>query len=345
MALQLVNRTPFMVQQMPLTERNGATVMRVVVKAAYDVAPDGTVALAKEPARIVFADEYFGQPGASAVCYESDVSLHKPYTDLVVKGNAVAPNGNLASRVEVSLRYAGRMLKTLHVSGDRVWEHGLTGWRSSPPQRFATLPLTYERAFGGCDESGNEPRNLVGVGYHTDVSRDLVGAPLPNVEYAEQLISSPRERPAPAGLGVVARSWQPRLGFAGTYDQRWLDERYPLLPLDFDTRFNQSVASDQWLPRPRGGESIVLTGMSTSPQFRVVLPSCSLRLGARYRDHAEDRAMELDTILVEPDDSRLTLVFRDTLDIHGDPFRLLEMAVGGLADPPPAKPCGCAPCA
>lgn len=39
----------------------------------------------------------------------------------------------------------------------------------------------------------------------------------------------------------MGRSWQPRLRYAGTYDQHWMDERLPFLPEDFDLRYFQSA--------------------------------------------------------------------------------------------------------
>ena len=45
-------------------------------------------------------------------------------------------------------------------------------------------------------------------------------------------------------FGPVGRSWQPRIRWAGTYDQKWMDEKFPFLPEDFDERYYQC--------RPRG---------------------------------------------------------------------------------------------
>ena len=49
----------------------------------------------------------------------------------------------------------------------------------------------------------------------------------------------------PMALGPVGRGWRPRLSYAGTYDQHWIDEVFPFLPADFDDRYYQAAPEDQ----------------------------------------------------------------------------------------------------
>jgi len=203
------------------------------------------------------------------------------------------------------------------------------------------MPIVYDRAYGGSDEKGSEARNRSGMGYTSSANHDFEGAPGPNIEFPKELISSLSDKPTPAGLGVISKHWEPRLSYAGTYGDEWLEKQFPLLPPDFDTRFFQSVTQDQWVSRPHGGEAVAIQGMTAEGVLRFQLPSCDLNLRLCYRDRTEERLMELDTILVEPDDRRVVLTWRAAADIHGDPFRLLEMIIGkssqNLAD------CGCRP--
>ncbi|TRX72844.1 DUF2169 family type VI secretion system accessory protein [Pseudomonas mangiferae] len=62
-----------------------------------------------------------------------------------------------------------------------------------------------------------------------------------------------RYRYRPAGFGVVGRAWTPRLQRAGTYDARWLAERWPRLPQDFDFAYWNGAPLDQQIawPSPR----------------------------------------------------------------------------------------------
>jgi hypothetical protein len=56
---------------------------------------------------------------------------------------------------------------------------------------------------------------------------------------------------APVGFGVVGRAWAPRLIRAGTYDQAWLDQRWPNLPKDFDFGYWNEAPEDQQIPYHR----------------------------------------------------------------------------------------------
>lgn len=334
MVLDLRNYTPFQCRSLPLTARNGATMLRIVLKAGFDILGDGRTQVAAEQPDIVLEDEWWGEPVKSAIRRESEVILEKPMTDLLVNGYACAPAGREVTRIDVGLSYEGRMIKRLRVSGDRRWERGPLGWSMSSPKTFTTVPVSFDRAFGGIDEGGAEPRNHVGMGYTSYLDRSFEGAPVPNVEFPDQLISSVTDRPRPAGFGVVARHWEPRKRFAGTYDAAWLEQRYPLLPDDFDLRFFQTAPEDQWIA-PQGGERIDIQGMTPQGDLRVYLPPCAATLSLHYVDRDEVKAMRLETVLVEPTLKRLQLTWGASADIHGDPFRLLDIEVWqGTVDAP-----------
>jgi hypothetical protein len=342
MALQVTNKTAYSCEQLPLTDKRGATILQIVVKAGFTWDAGPTVVPLEEHPPVLMEDVYWADPlSANAVRIESDVSLQKPMTDLVICGDAVAPDGSLARAVEVALYYAGRSIKHVRVFGDRFWDHDVTGWRMTDPAPFSTLPVTYARAYGGSDEQGGDLRNPWGTGYTSHAARSFVGQRAPNVEWPRQLIATPKDRPVPAGLSAVSRGSQPRLSYAGTYDAKWLDDRYPLLPEDFDDRFNQTVDTSQWVARPRGGEEIRIEGMTPRGPLRLVVPPCSLRIGLHYRDRSDVKDLSVDSIVVEPTDKRLTLTWRTVASIHGDPFRLLETVIGPADVDRPTPDCGC----
>jgi len=341
MALALRNNSTFTCQPVPLTAKNGATILRIVLKAGFAIAGDGELVRADEQPEVVMEDQYWGEPGISSIRYESDIVLDKPHTDLVVNGHARAPKGRPVTQMDVALAYQGRVLKRLRVIGDRVWRTGAVGWRMTAPSPFTEMPITYDRAYGGSDIKGSEARNRSGTGFTSSANSDFEGTPAPNIEFADQLISTLADKPEPAGLGVVSKHWEPRLFYAGTYDALWLEKQFPLLPHDFDNRFFQSVNQAQWIPRPHGGEQVAIQGMTDDGLWRFQLPDCDMKVKLRYRDRTEERLMDLDTILVEPDDRRLILTWHATADIHGDPFRLLEMTIGKPTDN--SADCGCRP--
>jgi len=64
----------------------------------------------------------------------------------------------------------------------------------------------------------------------------------------------------------------PRFNSAGTYDQRWEEQRAPYLPDDFDERFYQSAPEDQQIPYLQGRERVVLVNLSPQELVMFTLP-------------------------------------------------------------------------
>lgn len=339
MALQLQNNTPFTCEQIPLTEKNGAAILRIVVKAAYTIDTFGQYRIADVQPDIVYADEYWGEPGQSSVQYESDVCLHRPYTDLIINGFAFAAQNTPVKKMDVVVRYQSKLFKQLAVFGDRYWEDTGLSWGKSSPIPFEKMPIVYDRAFGGSDEAGSEARNRIGAGYNSSYDSQAANRKLPNIEDPFNLISGRRDRPVPMGLGVISKNWEPRLSYAGTYDKEWEKNTFPLLPNDFDMRFNQSAAQDQWIKRPRGGEVVDIFGMTLRGAMRVKIPPCQLHICLFYTDNNEEKSMNLDSILIEPSVERMVLTWSTFADIHGNPFRLKEIIVGQKKETPKEKPC------
>jgi hypothetical protein len=178
MPLDLENRTPFACGHPPMLAKNGATILRIIVRATYELADDGRLTLAPEQAPVRFEDAYWGEPAKSSLRHESDVSLEKPFTDVVVHGHACAPDGRPVTKMEVSLA-VGSSVKRLQVVGDRRWERSMGSWLMTPPSQFTTMPVTYDRAFGGMDAEGSESRNRVGRATRPASARSSKACPFP----------------------------------------------------------------------------------------------------------------------------------------------------------------------
>lgn len=322
---QIDNRTPFAVEQGWVRNKDGAEVWLVVVKSSFDVRPDGTVEVAMQQPVPLRTAEHHGEPGKSSIRYESDFVLSKPTTDVLVVGQAHAPPGSAVGELDVGFR-VGPLKKLLRVIGDRRW--GAFG--PAKPMAFVTMPIVYERAFGGVDLRSRHPendwdaRNPVGCGYAVDVAH-LAGQPVPNIEMPDAPIRAWDDRPAPAGFGAIASHWQPRASFAGTYDARWEARRQPLLPDDFDDRFFQCAPADQQTPQYlRGGE--IVNWLNLSPHGRVTfaLPTIELSLETRFSDGERrvHEAPKLHTLIMEPDLMRVSLVWHSALECHAKVYRL-----------------------
>lgn len=289
----------------------------VAVKATFDVREGGALKLAdtQPPPRI--APEFWGEPGLSSLRYEQEVTPVKPTTDVLVNGSAYAPAGRTATEVPVSLRF-GRVRKDLVVTGPRVFFHQLGMLSRTPPQAFRSMPIRYENAYGGMDMEHPDPkrqriemRNPVGKGVAADAS-SLEHTQAYSVEYPNAA------GPVPAGLGPIAPSWQPRLSYAGTYDDAWQRKRAPLLPTDYDPRYLMCAPADQQAPQHlRGGEVIDLVHLTPEGALRLTLPSIYLTFTTRFGRRREQHRARLGTVLIEPDEQRLSLIWNTQLAVGG----------------------------
>lgn len=326
---QLDNRTPFAAERCWVRDRDGTEIWLVAVKATFELQADLSLKVADEQFPVLLGPLHRGDAASSSLLFDGDLPRTKVATDVVLRAQAHAPGGVAMGELDVGFAIAGRA-KVLKVFGDRVWE----GRHATRPVPFVSMPIVYERAYGGVDrraaaktaapaEPGTTPpcdeRNPVGQGFsaHGDA---LDGRPLPNIEDPDHLIRHWSDRPSPVGFGPLCSHWLERRRFAGTYDQRWEQERLPLLPDDFDDRHYQCAPADQqhrgFL---RGGEPVSLLNLTPGGgQVRFALPRMFLGMetffthGAR-QVHAPPR---LHTVILEPDERRVSLVWHSALPCH-----------------------------
>lgn len=298
--------------------------------------PDGTASFTDEAPEPVYADEFAGEPGLSAPLRECDFAAFRPRCDVLVEGPAVAADGAPVTEMTAGVKI-GEVRKTFSVIGPRRWINGVGGLRPSAPEPFATADVTYGEAFGGTDVSGEDPKshvvyrpNPVGRGFAPRTpAKDLDGAPLPNTEEPGRSISSPGDRLKPMALTPIGRNWPPRIGFAGTYDQAWIDEVFPFLPADFDERYYQSAPEDQQTAHLLGGEEAALLGFAREGLLRFRLPDLATPIiFYRKNDAPVEAMMNADTIVFQPGRRRVEITWRARTPLRRDIFELAEAIVG-----------------
>lgn len=148
----------------------------------------------------------------------------------------------------------------------------------------------------------------------------------------------------PAGFGILPKTHPVRRVLVGTVDEAFVASDAPL-PDNFDFAIWNSAPADQQIDYPAGGEEIELANLCAAGSpgtridagknvyLRLRLPKdqCILRLL-----HADESAsilpMQLDTVLIEPEEQLLTLVWRRTI-----PVDELDVVSAELSYRPPSE--------
>jgi hypothetical protein len=332
---EVSNETPWQLAELHAQDEEGAPLLVAVVKGTFEIRADGSCRAAELQLPVFVAGQTWGEDAAtSSYKYEPDIAFHKPATDVVVVGHAWA-RADAAEPMLVGIEL-GPVKLVAHVVGTRRWERAVVGWRATPPEPFEKIPLRWEESFGGGERPGEadachyEARNPVGKGF-CGPGTDPEGLELPRIEHPDEPLGSPRQRRTPRGFGFVSPHWQPRAGLAGTYDDEWQQTRAPLLPQDFDRRyFNAApgdLISDTYL---RGDERGRLLGMTPAGALTFQLPGIPPPTASVYsrRSGASLISMSLDTVIIEPDDRRVQLVWRGHLALAEGPEEVASILVG-----------------
>lgn len=308
--VELENRTPFVAATFLLPDGRGQEAVLVLLSAEFEIGAEGRATPAGQQRELALVDEYSGDPGNSSVVRDHDIVLEKPMVDVLVHGSGYAPGGRPTERTMVEL-HLGDVHKQLLVSGDRQW----LGAMPSAAQPFVTMPLVWERAYGG----PHEPRNPVGLSGEDG---------LPNIEDPNALLLRRGQPSRPACLGPVARTWAPRSKWVGTYDQAWLDRRWPLLPDDHDARSQQSASRDQWLGELHGNELGIVRNMTPDGVWRFCVPTLDVPVHLSFADRAHEAELRIDTLELEPVANRLTLTARLAIPVLQDRAPLEGVVLG-----------------
>ncbi len=339
--LQLEDATPFASTIQLLPDKRGVDTLYVIVKATFTISAAGALSLAEEQVMPRTADEFRGDPVTSSLKYASESHLVKPSTDIALVGQAWAKPGKKATVLDVELSVAD-CKQVVRVHGDRAWRRSYFIRRPhTAPVPFESMPIVYERAFGGVnviDEAKQkiraEGRNPVGVGYRRGLSfKHFAGKPLPNVEDPRELISTFGKKSRPVGFGFIPAGWLPRREFAGTYDEAWQKQRAPFLPDDFQDRFFNAAHPDLVCGRYlKGGESVRVVNASPVGTLAFALPECELAAEIKIAGVTSHPDLNLETVLIEPDDDRLCMTWRGAVSADKSALKteLIRVSLNGL---------------
>lgn len=268
-----------------------------------------------------------------------DVGMPKPWGEVLVAGDAVAPGGTPVTQMRVEFA-VGPVRKRMAVFGDRHWELTRDGPVFTSPLPFARMPLTWDRAFGG----PGFPANPAGTGHAA--GSDLAegrAVRLPNIEDESDLILDIGHSPRPVGCFYVDVMAPSRQRYTGTYDAAWLARQHPGHPEDFDWAFYNAAPVDQWAPGFfTGDERIRIAGMHADhPLIDSRLPGMRVRAflnlereGGRVLTEIE---MRCETVVLLPGQLKGVVIYRggrEIDDIDGKDVADTLLAYERLAEPP-----------
>jgi hypothetical protein len=286
--------------------------LTVVAKATFAFAEDAAMTPV-DPQEIVRAEVHHGNNPVRSIRVSSDLAPRLPRVDVVFTGHAHAPPAGRATaalvRIAVFTHERAFLDRTLRVE-DRAG--------------FDRLPLVYERALGGM----SVPDNPLGV--------------------ATPSIVDPQAPDRPAGFGPIARAWPVRKALLGSTPRKVLDGNIAEIPDGFDWSYYQAAPAEQRLDDLAGDEWILLAGLHPTPLLRMRLPGARGRArlhGLSAFGVAEGHGLDLrlDTIRIDGDEERCTLVWRESVVLPSEAALDQVQVVAGVelpaaplawADPP-----------
>lgn len=302
----------------------------LIVKQSYHLNDDMELCLSTEQEPINFTDYCHEDFNTSSLRYPSDLVPYKPNAEIVIVADSFAPGGGARTwTCGFDVEGSGQSLrKRLRVHGPRQWK---PRWKLSDAEVADRVALRYELAFGGTQKDAEGQliafeRNPLGRGW---IDRQLPErskpVPAPQIEPVGAPIRDPFDTPEPAGLGPIPPAWLPRRPLGGTYDEDWVETRWPHWPPDYSFAYHLSAPADQhWRGFFRGDEAIRLHALRPEKRdiaFSLPGQCVGARIGELSGWKGAVRA-NLDTIHMDltpedPEDCLIALIWRLTF-LEGD---------------------------
>ena len=307
--MHVIARGGLLANLVPGLDHQDHPLLTLVAKGTWAFG-DGRLRPVAEDQRLPFQPGplHAGEPASTSLCWAGDGAPQIPGTDVVVLGEALSlrPVPQVLASIQV-----GSVQQSLLLHGTRRWEQGLFGWKQTPAQAALRFPLGWEHAVGGVDKKRRAcPRNPIGRGWAVPIAH----GELPSIDDPRAPYAAPGDRPEPINTGFVAPAWQPRLGFAGTYDDAWSTQRAPLLPVNFDPRFHRVAAGPLALQAPLPpGAPVQLSGFTAFGRESFALPAGSPRGILRLQGRDVPAPMTLATLAIMPADGLVVMTWKATV--------------------------------
>lgn len=297
--MKLDNDTPYAARMFRGEPEPDIMLGTVLVQVAYRVGDRGEMMFCPAEDAVIREEAEVAPLGI----LPSDQVPYRSGVDVFVHGQAYAPRGRPTEAMVVGMKL-GSFSHELLVVGDRTWEQDGV---ASRPKPFTTMPLVYERAYGGLAHYREAqvafPDNPEGRGYVCEAVA-AAGTALPNVEDPNARIKSWRDQPTPRG-------WAPLPPQTGLHLRRSVQ----VLDLNnYTYRFTKHAFScahpDLTLDALEPGSTGILSGVTPSGVFRFSVPRLSLKVDVQLGDKAFELVPRFDTLALFPEDGRVVASFR-----------------------------------
>ncbi|UXM95245.1 DUF2169 domain-containing protein [Bartonella sp. HY329] len=292
-------------------DKDGKEFGVLIVKADFHINENHFALLKEEQNSFIFDDIYWGDIGTSSLKYESELAPFKPKTDIMFNAIARSPNNEQCKYWQVGIKIDDLLFYQFSVFGKRVISSNQTplgrSWQLSEIEPITEIPLQYEYAFGGTIACSEHEQNYcrynpVGTGLLSNfiLNQDNpIFAPQIGI-FAELNNYKPGDELVVCGISPIAKGWYPRLNLAGTFDQKWQQQRHPLVPEDFDFNYwNAAPTVLQITPYLKGNETITAYGMFHEKQeYSFCLPGVQLICAIKIKNNVniQIEKMNLDTV-------------------------------------------------
>jgi len=249
--------------------------------------------------------------------------------EVILLGKAYVPGAHRPAPATMVNLSVGSVERELLVVGDRQWTNG--GSVMTEPEPFETMPLTWDRAFGGTavveiDEESflevADPRNRAGRGFDAEAAAEGLdgtfeapsGYPrldrqrrLPNLEDPENRIQSPDDSPDPVCWATLPMTSGLRM--QQVVEDIPEDELTSQRLLQEDAILHR--AHPEWvIPVPPREARVTLRNATPDGLLSFRMPALSVVFDYINGGPTATRPLPPQVLVLEPEEMRLTLTYR-----------------------------------
>ncbi len=245
--------------------------------------------------------------------FAADVPFLTGGIDVYAIGSLWQPGGQPGTRLTAEVRVGDRFTRRITAIGERRWiRDGGGALAPGDPEPFISMPLTYDRDFGGKaqTEHGSAPwqPNPEGRGFYL-TPEGAESKPLPNLEDPGRPIASIEDRPDPVATAPYPDSGSLRPMNAVDLD---LESDNPGLKRVKPLLFNHANPRMIVPPAdtPRSGETIEVTHATARGALRFAMPEFDLHVHVHLEHRNYFFPLHLDQIILLLDEERVVLGYR-----------------------------------